>query len=431
MRLAVVLFFLFILLHQTDKLLIGPLTSDIIDTFHITYTQMGAVTSGALIVGAVLYPIWGYLYDRYARNKLLALASTIWGVTTWLGALAPTYPLFVASRASTGIDDSSYPGVYSLISDYFKPDVRGKIYGLLQLAQPIGYLLGLILALTLGGLIGWRAVFFITGSLGLVLAVGIYFGVPNVPRGEAEPEMQGLEVEAGTFKISREAVLNLLKKRSLVLLFFQGFFGVFPWNVITYWIFAYLENERGYTESNILLVMVPAVLVLASGYPIGGALGDFLFKRNRRGRLIVATIGVFMGAILLVLALNVPVQDSTLFLIFFLLTAVFMPWPSPNVLSTVQDVALPEVRSTATAMFNFMDSAGSALAPLLGGIIADAYNLQTAILSISVVAWSVCVVFLLAAMVFLPGDIHTLRLQMQQRADSLRAAAETSASGGD
>ena len=88
---------------------------------------MGAVFTGALAVGALLYPLWGYLYDRYARSRLLALAAFIWGATTWLSAIAPTFPTFLATRASTGIDDSSYPGIFSLISDYFSPLFSGPI----------------------------------------------------------------------------------------------------------------------------------------------------------------------------------------------------------------------------------------------------------------------------------------------------------------
>ncbi|MCK4314786.1 MAG: MFS transporter, partial [Anaerolineae bacterium] len=64
--------FMFMLLHQADKLLIGPLTTPIMETFGINKAQMGAVFTGALVVGAILYPLWGYLYDRYARSKLLA-----------------------------------------------------------------------------------------------------------------------------------------------------------------------------------------------------------------------------------------------------------------------------------------------------------------------------------------------------------------------
>src|SRR4030066_138910 len=154
-------FFIFMLLHQSDRLLIGPLTTPIMETFGIDEVQMGAVFTGALLVSAILYPIWGYLYDRYARSKLLALASLIWGSTTWLSAIAPTHRFFLVTRATTGIDDSSYPGLYSLISDYFGPQVRGKIYGLLQLTQPLGYMAGLIVATLLSGTLGWRAVYYI------------------------------------------------------------------------------------------------------------------------------------------------------------------------------------------------------------------------------------------------------------------------------
>src|SRR4030042_2983696 len=83
-------FFLFMLLHQSDKLLIGPLTTPIMEEFGINRARMGFITTGALIVGTIFYPLWGYLYDRFNRAKLLSLASLIWGSTTWLSAIAPS-----------------------------------------------------------------------------------------------------------------------------------------------------------------------------------------------------------------------------------------------------------------------------------------------------------------------------------------------------
>jgi MFS family permease len=154
---------------------------------------MGAVVTGALLVATVLYLVWGYLYDRFARSKLLALASFIWGCTTWLSALAPNYAAFVASRAATGIDDASYSGLYSLVSDYFPPRLRGKVYGLLQVSLPLGFLLGLILASTIGGIWGWRSVFYIAGAAGILIAAVIFFSVREVPRGKAEPELADFE----------------------------------------------------------------------------------------------------------------------------------------------------------------------------------------------------------------------------------------------
>lgn len=412
---VVAVFFAFMFLHQSDRLLIGPLTTPIMETFGIDEVQMGAVSTGALLVGAFMYPLWGYLYDRYARAKLLALASFIWGSTTWLNALAPNYSAFLVTRASTGIDDSAYPGIFSLISDYFGPEMRGKVYGLLQLTQPLGYMAGLIVATLLAGSLGWRSVFFITGSLGIVLAFVIFFVVKEPPRGQSEPELAGME-EMGVYRFEWKLARGLFRKPSLLFLFAQGFVGVFPWNVITFWFFRYLETERDYSQGAILTTMAPAILVLAAGYFVGGWLGDTLFKRTKRGRVIVALVGVLVGAILLNLTLRVPLVNQGLFMVMLLITALFIPFASPNVISTVYDITLPEVRSSALAIQYFIESAGAASAPLLAGFIARDSSLGNAILIICTTAWLMGVAFLFFTALLVPRDIAVLRGQMRERA---------------
>ena len=409
------IFFLFVLLHQADKLLIGPLTTPIMDTFHINEAQMGAVSSLAVIVSALLFPVWGYLYDRFARARLLALASFIWGSTTWLNALAPNYGLFLATRATTGIDDSSYPGMYSLLSDYFGPRMRGKVYGLLQIAQPFGFMLGTVLAAMLGGTLGWRSVSFITGSAGIVVAVLILFVVREPQRGQAEPELAGLD-ELSPQRIDKQVVLGLLRNRSYLLLMAQGFFGVFPWQVLTFWFFRYLETERGYTSDEAMMTMIVAIVTLAAGYFLGGLVGDFLFRRTLRGRVLTAMVGVLVGAILLTLTLSVPTESQGLFLLFLGLTGLFMSVASPNVVATVHDVTEPEVRGTAQALQYFAENIGSAVAPWLAGVIAVQASLHTAILLICVVTWLACAALFGGTALFLPQDIARLRQTMRARA---------------
>ena len=416
---VVVIFFFFMLLHQTDKLMIGSLQVQISEDFKIDNTQWGLVNSGALIVATVLYPIWGYLYDRYSRTKLLAFASLVWGSTTWLNAIVKSFGGFLVTRASTGIDDSSYPGLYTLIADYFGPNLRGKIYGVLQLAQPIGYLVGMILALMVAPAIGgWRSVFYITGSLGLVIAVLIYFFVKEMPRGKAEPEFENM-AEMQTFKFSWAEAKEIFKKKTMWFVFLQGFAGVFPWNVITFFFFAYLEKERGYDANGILFTMAPVILILASGYFVGGALGDFAFKRTNKGRIIVSCVGVLMGALFMYLAITTPIEAKNQFFIFMCLTAIFMPLSSANVIATVYDITVPEVRSTAQASEYFIENAGAAFAPIITGIIADAYDLKTAILLICTVAWVLCFFFYLGAIFTIDKDTKHLRDQMADRAKAM------------
>ena len=105
--------------------------------------------------------------------------------------------------------------------------------------------------------------------------------------------------------------------------------------MITFFFFGYLETERGYDANSILFTMAPVILILASGYFIGGALGDLAFKRSNKGRIIVSSVGVLMGAIFMYLAITTPIEAKNQFFIFMCLTAVFMPLSSANVIATV------------------------------------------------------------------------------------------------
>jgi predicted MFS family arabinose efflux permease len=281
----------------------------------------------------------------------------------------------------------------------------------------------MVAATFLGGALGWRSVFYITGSLGLLLAVVIFTSIRDVPRGTSEPEMAGLG-GIGVYHFDKKIALDLFKKRSLLFLFAQGFVGVFPWQVITYWFFRYLEDERQYDENSVLITMGTAVIVLAVGYFIGGALGDYFFKRTPRGRMLVSMVGVLMGAIFLILTINVPIENQFLFLILLCLTALFMPIASANVIATVYDITLPEVRSTALSIQYFIENGGAALAPLLAGLIAVRSSLETAILTICVLAWVLGSIILGFTAYFVPEDIKVLRDQLEKRAARERALHE-------
>jgi MFS family permease len=306
--------------------------------------------------------------------------------------------------------------MYSLLSDYFGPRLRGKVYGLLQIAQPFGFMLGTVLATMVGGAIGWRNVFFITGSAGIVVAVLIFLGVREPKRGQSEPEMAGVEEFAG-YQFDKDVALGLLHNRSYLLLLTQGFFGVFPWNVLTFWFFRYLEAERGYSSDEAMMAMIVAIVTLAAGYFLGGLVGDFIFQRTTRGRVLTSMVGVLAGAVFLLLALSVPFENREQFLILLALTGVTMSVASPNVVATVHDVTEPEIRSTAQAVQYFAENIGSAVAPWLAGLIAVRYSLHAAILVICITTWIACAVLFGATSILVPRDIERLRRTMQGRAE--------------
>jgi len=145
-------------------------------------------------------------------------------------------------------------------------------------------------------------------------------------------------------------------------------------------------------------------------------LGDWLFKRTKRGRLLVSCTGILLGAIFLAAALTRPLTQPLAFEVFVGLAAIFMPLAAANAIATIYDVTEPEVRSTANAMLSFMEQIGSATAPAIAGLIAVRASLGTAILGICTGAWAVCLAFMVLAMVFVPRDIVALREELKARA---------------
>jgi MFS family permease len=116
------------------------------------------------------------------------------------------------------------------------------------------------------------------------------------------------------------------------------------------------------------------------------------------------------------ITLNIPNENTLLFSIMLAITAIFIPIAAPNVISSVYDVTLPEVRSTALSIQYFIESAGAALSPLMVGIIADQSSLKNAFLIICIFTWVLCAIFFLFTARVIPKDIKVLREEMQARA---------------
>jgi MFS family permease len=242
-----------------------------------------------------------------------------------------------------------------------------------------------------------------------------------MPRGKAEPEFENMP-EMATFRFSWAEAKEIFRKRTMWFIFLQGFAGIFPWNVIVFFFFGYLETERGYNSSAIIGTMAPVILILAAGYFIGGSIGDLLFKHTKKGRILISSVGVLLGALFLYLAMTTPLARPSQFFIFMCLTALFMPLSSANVIATVYDVTVPEVRSTAQAAEYFIENSGAVAAPALTGALIVASGDRTfAILSICVVAWILCFLFYLGTLFTIEKDINSLRREMAERTKGMPA----------
>ena len=412
-----IILFLFRTFHETDIYIISVVLPQIIEEFQITYILGGALFTATTILSVVFYPVWGYLFDRYSRRLMITISGVLWGLTTWLNTLPRAFTGFFITRTLTGVDNTPPAGIHSLLSDYFPPKKRGKPFGLISAAGAFGALIGTIVGVAVGYVYGWRLLFLLTGGLGILMAMAVYFLVRDIPRGSSEPELSGLELREELYKIKIKDLFTLIKKPSLLFLSLQGFFGVFPWQALTAWVVTYLIMERGFNEFQVMFTMSIWLIVMVLGNFIGGAIGDFLFSRNISGRAILGAVDVFLSALIIYIVIMWPSEDITGFIIAGSIACLIFPMAGPNVSASITDIMEPEARSSADSLLRIFETAGSSTAPLMVGYLADLYGLGLGILYVSTSTWIVCgLLFTILAFIIRKDIIH-LRSKMRERAE--------------
>jgi MFS family permease len=158
------------------------------------------------------------------------------------------------------------------------------------------------------------------------------------------------------------------------------------------------------------------------GIVAAGIIGDFLFKKDRKGRVILSAVSVFLGALLFYLLFTRPMEDTWGFLFWSVPTAFVIPMAGPNVVATVFDITEPEARSTGLSIVRWFENVGSAFAPLIVGVLWYRVFgvLGTASLVVGVSAWAVCGTILTAMIFRIDGDIERIRKLLAQRAETQR-----------
>lgn len=89
----------FLMIQSADTYVISAVEPQLIQEYHVTDAILGLLVTSTLIVGTVLYPFWGYLYDKYSRKLLTVLMAVILGATTWINALSRIFSQLFVTRS--------------------------------------------------------------------------------------------------------------------------------------------------------------------------------------------------------------------------------------------------------------------------------------------------------------------------------------------
>lgn len=391
----------------------------------LSYTNLGTIGTIRTLLQAIFTPFWGFIADRYSRKKVIMFGTGLWGLWTLGCGLTNDFGQLLVIRAISGIGlGCLMPATFSLISDAFPPERRGRALGLLEGMGIFGIVVG-----TLGlGMLAtpdlWRWGFISLGLFSALSGLVVWFLVDEPVRGASEPELQGkITAEAAAdYRIQVSDVPKVLRIPTIWVAIGQGMAGTMPWVILGLYFITWLVNDRGLDEAGATVAFAGIVIGTVVSNILGGILGDYADKVNPRyGRIVIGQISIISG-IPLSYWLLTGTENWSLgaLLALSLVTALMISWPGKGAKEPMmQAVTPPELRSVAYSVVAIIENGFSALVAVYAGWLADRIGLTEAMVWTIPVPWIVCgAIFTLFYFTY-PRDSEKLRREMSERASKI------------
>ncbi len=399
--------------------------------------ELGLVGTVRKVVAAITSPLWGYAADKWSRKWVLFFGTGIWGIWTLLCGLMPNFGAMLIIRTISGVGlGCLMPATFSLISDTFAPDRRGRALGVLGGVGALG-IIGGVLSMgmlasndLLWGLEKWRWGFFVLGGMSILSGLLIAFLVREPVRGESEPELRDtITAEtAEQYRIKFSDLPQVVKIPTIWVAILQGMAGSMPWVVLGQFLPTWLAEAKGmssdidFSNPNGSAPIAFAVILIGTVISniIGGFIGDWADKISPKyGRTAIGQISVLAGIPLSWIMLTQTEGWSTpAFLVLCLVTALLISWAGRGSKEPMMQGAVPpELRSTAYAMNDLIERGFAALISVVaGGLAGNTVEAFTRAMVWTIpVPWILCFVFFTGFYWAYPRDAARLRAQMSQR----------------
>jgi predicted MFS family arabinose efflux permease len=326
---------------------VDPLVPEVARGLGVPAASVALLSSAFALPYALSQPLIGALSDMFNKGRLITISLAILAASSVVCGVATRFDVLMAARIIAGLAAGGIvPIALAFAGDLVPLSGRQVAIGRILFAIMSGNILGSVGAGAIADVLGWRAVFFVMGGLGLAAAA------------VAVPGFRGVGAPSGPFDLSRlgpnyRAVFrNPLAKVCFTAVALEAIFmyGVFPY-------IAVLLQQGGETRASIAGIVI-------SGFGVGGIVYSLsvAWLLPRLGeRTMMRLGGVMMGLCVFVIALRLPwqaelVNFAVLGLSFYLLHAVIQVYVTELV---------PSARGAAMAMHTFFFFLGQAAGPVV------------------------------------------------------------------
>lgn len=403
-----------VMINYLDRGILGVAAPAIREEFKLNAAVMGVVLSAfGWSYFAAQIP-FGILLDRIGARLIYLVALVGWSAATFLHALTGSFASLTGFRLMLGVFEAPcFPANSTIIGCWFPRGERGMAIGVYTAAEYIalGFLSPVLFWII--QTFGWRSLFLITGSIGLVFSLAWWAGYRDPGKtplaNEAElsliREGGGRSSSGGGRPFSWRLLGELLGQRQILGLCLGQFAVYSTFVFFLTWFPTYLATERhmGWIKSG-WLASLPYIAGFF-GILFAGFLSDLLLKRGASLNLarklpVIAGLAVASTIVLANFTQNTGLVIAILSLAFFAQAMSSSGW------AVLSEVAPQGTLGLVSGLFSAAANLASIVVPLVIGFIVQATGSFV---------WALAFISCVAAVgafawIFLIGDLRPISL---------------------
>ena len=350
--------------------------------WNLSDKELGLLVSVISITVAVFSVPAAWIADRFSRVKTIVVMASLWSIACIACMFTGNYAQLLVARGAIGIGEAGYGAAgAAMVATHFPQRMRGALLGGFIASASAGSVLGVILGGYIASRWGWQAAFGVVGVPGLILAL-LYVFV----RDYKTVAMAGTGVDdTGASDIGGSAMVRtILVSRTVRWVCVGAAAQLLAVSALWAWLPSFLNRTYGIAPDKAGVQAALVVLAGALGAVVLGAVADWAGTRRSGGRFIAVAILCVLSMVALVTAfgaaqagIELPqgIQYRLILLGGFLGPCIVGP-----AVAIVIEVVHPGVRATGASVLALVQNLlGLATGPFIGGLLSDAFGLQTAL----------------------------------------------------
>jgi MFS family permease len=334
----------------------------------LSYTQIGLIMTCQYVAGAVANVPGGILVDTVGRKGILMALSLFWvGFPYLLMGFSHGYLMLLACVALVGFGNSLWhpTAIPTLARRY--PERKGLVLSLHGMGGNVGDALAPLAVGTLLAVLTWRQVVVLNVIPGLVVSMVLLAFLGTLRVGSKPKENAADEERVQSLGDYFRGVPALFRNRALITLTASSAFRSMTQNALLTFLPVYLAYEMGYSPFWVGAGMFALQAAGFAATPIAGHLSDKMGRRSimMSSMLMTAVVLVFMAF----------AGKSHAFIAFIAILGFFLYAIRPVLQAWLLETTPKNMGGTSIGILFGAQSLGAAIAPLIGGMIADRYGL--------------------------------------------------------